>query len=246
MLMVIDIGNTTIHSGIYSAGNVADTFLINHKETDFAQIKTIIIKNLNNFSIEHIALCSVVKELEDEILREFQDYNVFVVRADLNTGIKMNYSPVESLGVDRFANIVGFTQRYNLPGAVIDIGSALTLDLIGSDKTYMGGLIFPGPGLCRDTVSKKTDLLPRVEIKQMPGILGNSTNESIQSGIYTGFKCMITEFIRQIEKEFQSGSFITVATGGWCSLWENDLPCVNIFDRNFTIKGIGDIYHIFN
>ena len=155
MLMVIDIGNTTIHSGIYSSGNVADTFLINHKETDFSQIRAVIVNNLKNFSIEHIALCSVVKEFEEKLVYELKDYNVFVVRSDLNTGIKMNYSPVESLGVDRFANIVAFTQRYNLPGAVIDIGSALTLDIIGADKSYMGGLIFPGPGLCRDTVSKK-------------------------------------------------------------------------------------------
>ena len=80
----------------------------------------------------------------------------------------------------------------------------------------------------------------------MAKILGNSTNESIQSGIYTGFKCMITELINQTQKEFKSGCFVTVATGGWCSMWEKDLPCVNIFDRNFTIKGIGDIYHIFN
>ena len=246
MLMVIDIGNTTIHSGIYSSGNITDTFLINHTQIHFNQTKSILIKKLKNFSVSRIALCSVVKNLEDKLIAEFKGYNIFTVKSDMKTGIKMDYSPVASLGVDRFANIVAFANRYDLPGAVIDIGSALTIDVIGGQKSYMGGLIFPGPGLCRDAVSAETDLLPRVEIIRTDKLFGNSTDESIQSGIYTGFKCMVTEYIHQLKKEFKKGCFTTVATGGWSSLWEDDLSCVNIFDRNFTLKGIGDIYHMFN
>ena len=58
-------------------------------------------------------------------------------------------------------------------------------------RDYLGGIILPGLRIAMEALEKNTARLPTVEIVQPPDLIGRSTIESIQSGLYFGNRSMI-------------------------------------------------------
>ncbi len=69
---------------------------------------------------------------------------------------------------------------------MIDVGTATTFDVITAGRDYLGGVILPGPGISVEALAGKTARLPAVEISRPESVLGRSTIESIQSGVFFG------------------------------------------------------------
>ena len=91
------------------------------------------------------------------------------------------------MGADKIANAIGALSRF--PGRnllIIDFGTATTLCAVTKDKEYLGGIITPGINISMAALESKTARLPVVEILRPPEVLGRSTVESIQSGLYYG------------------------------------------------------------
>ena len=72
--------------------------------------------------------------------------NTNFVSADFRSvGLECAYNNPEELGVDRYLALVAVNKLYsNTNVAVIDIGSAVTFDVLLSTGVHEGGLIMPG------------------------------------------------------------------------------------------------------
>ena len=64
---------------------------------------------------------------------------------------------------------------------IVDLGSAVTVDLVSGDGVFMGGTISPGLRSCLDALHFKTSLLPRVDLSPPQNILGVDTEAGILS-----------------------------------------------------------------
>jgi type III pantothenate kinase len=93
----------------------------------------------------------------------------------------------ERVGVDRLLNALAVCSRLR-PGesaALIDAGSAVTVDLLDAMHTFRGGAIFPGLDLMARALHGYTALLPAVSITlPVPRLPGRSTVPALQAGIY--------------------------------------------------------------
>ena len=245
MVLVVDIGNSVIHFGIYDNGDIRDSITVAH--IDCSVKKDFVSQWLNDNGIisskTTVAVSSVYKPSHPLLETFFQKTDLFYIRSDMEVGINVPYVPKNALGTDRFANIVAFMRRYNSSGAVIDIGSALTVDIIGPSGNFYGGIIFPGPGLSARVLGDKTTRLPGVTVEGVLKNWGNTTGESIQCGIYSSYKLLIPALLEQAKRELGVSDFYSVACGGWAGLWQNDWRCIDTFDPDHTLKGIGDIYN---
>ena len=112
------------------------------------------------------------------------------------------------------------------PLLVIDIGSAMTFDVIDRDGIHQGGLIMPGIGDLRISFSKfeTTDLTTNID-----GLARNTTD-----AWKNGTQAMLISSINdQIEKfnEIYSDGMVTIC-GGFVEEIKNELPkSVQIFDN---------------
>lgn len=106
----------------------------------------------------------------------------------------------ETVGVDRLladvaANVL---RRPNTPAIVVDLGTAITVDLVAADGAFEGGAILPGPALAARALADATDKLPLVRIddlEEAPDAVGRATESCIAAGLFWGAVGSIRELI---------------------------------------------------
>jgi type III pantothenate kinase len=93
---------------------------------------------------------------------------------------------------------------------------------VNDQRAYLGGAILPGVRLSVDALSKNTARLPAVEIIKLDHVVGRTTIESIQSGVYYGALGACKELIQRITQEtFDGKPPLILATGGFAPLFDN-------------------------
>jgi len=106
---------------------------------------------------------------------------------------------------------------------VIDFGTATTVDVVTATRDYLGGIILPGLRIAMEALEKNTARLPTVEIVQPSELIGRSTVESIQSGLYFGNRAMVRELTREIRLQtFAGAPPAIIGTGGFVRLFEDE------------------------
>ena len=179
--------------------------------------------------IHEAALCSVVPDVLHSLRNCFQKYfrlDPFVLQPGVKTGLKVRYRNPLEVGSDKIANAMGGISRF--PGRdllIIDFGTATTLCAVTRDKEYLGGIITPGIHTSMAALESKTARLPAVEIVRPPEVLGRSTVESIQSGLYYGTLATVRWLAARVtDAHFTKDKPVVLGTGGFGRLFaEEDL-----------------------
>ena len=72
---------------------------------------------------------------------------------------------------------------------------------VTKEKEYLGGIITPGLNTSMAALESNTARLPSVEILRPSEILGRSTVESIQSGLYYGTLATVKALAASVTQE---------------------------------------------
>jgi type III pantothenate kinase len=238
MLLCLDIGNTQIHGGVFDGDRLLCQFRKSTQplgSTDEVGIFLVSVLRENRVdprSISRVAICSVVPAALHPVRgasKQYFEQEPFVLQAGVKTGLKVRYRNPLEVGADRIAGAIAASQRH--PGQnliVVDCGTATTFDVITSTGDYLGGVILPGVGVSAETLASRTAKLPRVEIARPETILGRSTVESIQSGLYHGHSGAIRHIVAGLTNEVFVGlKPKVVGTGGFARMLEEE----KIFDE---------------
>jgi len=238
MLLCLDIGNTQIHGGVFDGDRLLCQFRKSTQplgSTDEVGIFLVSVLRENRVdprSISRVAICSVVPAALHPVRgasKQYFEQEPFVLQAGVKTGLKVRYRNPLEVGADRIAGAIAAAQRH--PGQnliVVDCGTATTFDVITSTGDYLGGVILPGVGVSAETLASRTAKLPRVEIARPEAILGRSTVESIQSGLYHGHTGAIRHIVAGLTNEvFACLKPKVVGTGGFARMLEEE----RIFDE---------------
>ena len=183
-------------------------------------------------SVSRVAICSVVPAALHPVRgasKQYFEQEPFVLQAGVKTGLKVRYRNPLEVGADRIAGAIAAAQRHPSQNLiVVDCGTATTFDVITSTGDYLGGVILPGVGVSAETLASRTAKLPRVEIARPEAILGRSTVESIQSGLYHGHTGAIRHIVAGLTAEVFAGlKPKVVGTGGFARMLEEE----KIFDE---------------
>ncbi len=124
----------------------------------------------------------------------------------------------EQVGIDRLlaAFAANRLRQHDRAAIVVDIGTAITVDLLDADGAFAGGAILPGVAMAAHALSDHTDALPRVgtnRLESPPLALGKSTTSAIQSGLYWGAIGAIRELISQLSMNLSASPELFL-TGG--------------------------------
>jgi type III pantothenate kinase len=182
--------------------------------------------------IDTAGICSVVPDAVRSLrncFRKYFGFDPFLLQPGVKTGLKIRYRNPLEVGADKIANAMGALSRF--PGrnlVIIDFGTATTLCAISKDREYLGGIITPGINISMEALESQTAQLPTVEIVRPAAILGRSTVESIQSGLYYGTLASVRFLTSSITREyFARERPLIVGTGGVGRLFEDE----DLFDE---------------
>ena len=87
------------------------------------------------------------------------------------------------------------------PAVVIDVGTAITVDLVSAEGAFLGGAILPGIAMSARALHEFTDLLPLVDMSELaapPPALGDSTEAAMRSGLFWGAVGAVRQLIEQL------------------------------------------------
>ncbi len=230
MILCIDVGNSHIYGGVFDGEEIKLRFRHTSKDCTSDELG-VFLKNVLRENqcapelIQRIGICSVVPQVDYSLNSACVKYfsiDPFFLQVGTKTGLNIKYSNPIEVGADRIANAIAAAHTYpNQNIIVIDFGTATTFCAITAKKNYIGGAILPGMRLSADALSKNTAKLPAVEIITPEQVVGRSTIESIQSGVYFGVLGACHELIRRITEDAFSGEkAVILATGGFASLFE--------------------------
>ncbi|MCP4649820.1 MAG: type III pantothenate kinase [PVC group bacterium] len=255
MLLVIDIGNTSITFGLKRNKKSFTVWRLPTKQICKPAIfKKFISEQSNKFrfklsQIDHIVICSVVPSidhiLKKQLKKNFSSAKIAVLGKDINIPIKNKYTYPEQVGKDRLANALAAKQLYGLPAIIVDFGTAITVDVVSGKGEYLGGVITPGITISLNALYEKTDLLPLVNSKKPRQILGKTTSNSVRSGIFYGFGYLVDGIISALKKEI-SGAPVVLGTGGGLALVRPFCKKIDKYDAMLTLHGIEIAFNLSN
>ena len=215
MLLAVDIGNSAIKFGLFDGETLTSKFSIPTKRNVTSDEIKLAVDDRLSKSIDAAIVCSVVPGIDasmrDSLLSVTNSDPVFVNNS-FDFGLKINYKPLDSLGTDRLVNAFTAVEKYGAPCIVCSLGTATTIDVVNADREFLGGIIAPGLDAMAEALHMKAPRLPKVATEKPENLIGDSTPQSIRSGIYNGYVAMVEGLIGKIKKEF--GIERTMLTGG--------------------------------
>ncbi|MBI5203862.1 MAG: type III pantothenate kinase [Nitrospirae bacterium] len=251
-LIAIDIGNSSIDIGFFIEEELfvqkIDTNpLLQSPEYSAFFEGFIREKNIDKMP-EGIIISSVVPGHTDAIKKAcsaLSKKEPVVLTHKMKTGIDFRIEEPEKLGTDRIAAAAGACGLFGAPVAVIDFGTATTLNFIGSGNKYKGGAIMPGIRLMRNSLFSDTAQLSRTKcgISKPASPLGKDTAECIRSGIVYGTAGAVQRIISEVEKA-EGENFKVVVTGGNAEFIAPFLRRVDHIESALVLKGLRFIYSL--
>ena len=251
MLLAIEQGNTNsvfaVHDGQDWVANwrsatqptrTADEYVVwlSHlmamNKLDFGLLNACVISSVVPQSIFNLRNLS----------RRYIGVEPLIIGENTELGIQVRTLKPSEVGSDRLVNALGALVLYSPPLIIVDSGTAITLDVIGSDGAFEGGVIAPGINLSMEALHTAAAKLPRVAIQKPQRVVGKDTVTAMQSGVFWGYIALIEGLIGRIKGEWGSPMTV-VATGGVASLFHGATMAIDHFDPDLTIRGMLEIHH---
>ena len=235
MNLIVDVGNTRVKVALFKDNSIVDTYI-------FTKLK--IIKRIKEIIKKHEvsnAIISSVASISEKELKEIEKL-VPLMKLDHQSKIPFEnkYKTPLTLGVDRIALAGGVIAQFpNDNVLVIDAGTCITYDFINNKGVYCGGAIAPGIEMRYKSLNTFTDKLPLLKVTYPKKLIGNSTEESIHSGIVNGILSEINGVIEQYEEE--NKKLTVVLTGGDTNFLAKRLKNGIFANPNFLLEGLNNI-----
>lgn len=253
MLLAIDAGNTNIVFAVFDEKQLVGKWRIvtdrNRTSDEYALaiIQFLELGGIPKQAINAVIIANVVPQamlpLRTMCLEYFNCKPVVVGEEGVKLGVKIVFERKSEVGADRLVNALAAFNRFGGNTIVIDFGTATTFDVIDKNGNYAGGVISPGINLSIKALHIAAAKLPEVAVSKPLKVIGTSTIEAMQSGIYWGYVGLIEGLIKKIR--FESGTEMkVVATGGLASLFFEDGGIIQHLEPDLTIYGLQEMYEL--
>ncbi len=208
-----------------------------------ADFKHLVSENIHDILtqlplIDKAIFCSVTND-GVEIIEYLKQQNVKTIILSHSTllPISNTYKTPQSLGLDRLAAAVGAWSLYKDKDLlVIDLGTAITYDVVTSQGCYIGGNIAPGVTMRLSALHNYTQRLPLVDPHGNCPLWGNDTITAIRSGVLTGIVGEINHYKNHLGKDH-----VVVLTGGSASMIKSMLDFDIEIDHHLVTRGLNSI-----
>ena len=249
MILAIDIGNTTTNFGVFAGAKLTSQFSIGTQPNRTPDEVTLQLKALAKTRKLHLSrakqiiICSVVPRMSSvltESLRSLEEVPVRIVGQDLKVPLKNKYTYPEQVGQDRLVGAYAAWRLYKKDCIVADFGTAITIDLVTGKGEYLGGIIAPGLEISLEALASRTALLPKVELKEPPELLGRDTANSIRSGVLHGCVALTDGLVTQLKRRYAPKAAV-VATGGASPLIAKHAKTITHLKPQLVLEGLYQI-----
>ena len=237
MILTLDVGNTRIKAAVFEETTLIETVVFTKSE-----LVTSLQNILDSYKEIKDLVVSSVSDVEKNTFSSFsQSLTIHFVSHKDSFPFVNKYQTPQTLGVDRLVLATGATLLYpNQNRLIIDVGTCVTYDFVDENDNYLGGAISPGLTLRYQALHDFTSKLPLLSIESPASLIGNSTHESIHSGVVNGLVFEIDGFIAQYSAKYSN--FIIILTGGDTHFLAKRLKNTIFANSNFLLESLNQTF----
>ena len=247
MLLAIDIGNTDTVVGIFDQDRLVSHFRMSSAPKLTVDEAGLFVSSLFNHhlmakptEVSRAAICSVVPRLTvlyERIIKNYFNLAPLIISSSVNLPFEIDYPDPAEIGADRLANAAAGFARLKSALVVVDVSTAITFDIISNDGRYCGGIITPGPQTAGANLAQKAARLFEVRLTKPVRVVGKSTAQAIQSGMYYGTIGLIDNTLEKIFGE-TGETCPVIGTGGDVEVFAEDSKYISEIIPALTLEGI--------
>ena len=187
--LALDVGNTRLKWALYD-GPTTGARVLSHGVQFLENIDKLADGDWGRLGTpDRVLGCIVagdgVKRRVQEQLELWDVHPQWVVPSAAEAGVCNGYDHPTRLGADRWVAMIGARQRLlargqGVPCVVVMVGTAVTVEAIDTDGTFLGGIILPGHGIMLRALESGTAGLhvPTGEVCNFP----TNTSDALTSG----------------------------------------------------------------
>ena len=250
LLILVDVGNTNAVFGVYQGGELVQSLrlgtTVRRTVDEYLALLLPLFERarLNPSRAKAVLISSVVPPLHGVLVQMSQQLfgvEPSFIDSETETGLPLRYPNPAEIGADRIVNSLAAREIYGAPVVVVDFGTATTFDVVNAAGEYVGGLISPGIHIAAEALFSKASRLYRVDIVQPERLVGSTTQDAMQSGIYYGYLGQVDGILQRLKDEMP-GLETIIATGGLASLMAEESKHIRHVDQMITLTGLRLIY----
>ncbi len=253
MLLAIEAGNTNIKFSLVDGLDVRTRWRIATDTRRTADqyapwlYQLLAIEGYSKADVTAVVISTVVPRalhnLQALAIKYFGVEPEIAGRGELGWGIQLKVDQPQSVGADRALNAIAAQALTESDKIVISFGTATTVDHIGPDGAYRGGIIAPGVNLSLEALVQAAAMLPRIAIEapETESVIGTTTESQMLIGIYWGYVSMIEGLIGRMKAEIGAPVKV-IATGGLAPLFQQHEHLFDAVEPDLTLRGLALLY----
>jgi len=232
--LVLDIGNSYIKIALFEKSELIQKFQFSDN------FEKNILDTLSNYEIKY-SIISNVGKIENTIIELLNNTtNLLFLSNQLKFPFKNLYNSKNTLGQDRLALVSAAAFKFPKDNVlIIDAGSCITYDFKNFKNEYLGGGISPGISMRFKSLNSFTANLPLISSTNSFKLVGDTTKNSLISGVMNGTVSEINGIIKQYFEEFKNIKIIL--TGGDSNFLRKRIKNSIFADQNFLLKGLNKL-----
>ncbi|MGF1757593.1 type III pantothenate kinase [Photobacterium sagamiensis] len=213
MQLLIEAGNTYVKvAQLFESGNFE---LLGRYPSRKLEM---VLEPLLEKGIHRIVFASVGPvEVDNSIQRIAQMANIPVMQVKTlrkDFGVKNAYSEYQYLGVDRWLTLVAVRQEFKKPTVIVDIGTALTFDVLAEDGKHLGGWIAPGYQLMMQSVLENTRKVFSDREHGEHITFSDNTADGLKNGCRAALVGLIEYGLKQAKEKLGTSPEVILCGGG--------------------------------
>jgi len=221
-VLLVDVGNTRVKWARMTEGRISKSHAAVNGEwavEDYLRriirrgrgIESIVVSNVGDEAVSPMLLAAA--RLAGAPKPEF------AVSRRTAGGVTTTYLEPWRLGVDRFVAAIG---AYHLTGGkavcVVNVGTAITIDLVDTNGRHRGGAIVPGPALMVDSLLSRTNGIRRRAkggASASNGLFARATRDAVAQGSRYAAAAVIDRAVEEARGELGRRPVVLLTGGGF-------------------------------
>ena len=248
-LLVVEAGNSKLKLGVFTAGELVYSRRLGTEGNDRANWAGVLGEAWGRLdgNAAEVAGASSNPSLNAEVekvVREVTGQPVQWVGDELDLPIAVQTDEPARTGVDRVLNVAAAFEQLKKACCVVDVGTAVTVDLCDESGNFVGGVIAPGPHLQAKSLHEAAPHLPVVEPAPIEAGFGKNTDEAIRGGIVLGIRGLVRQVCETYAMTLDAWPEV-IATGGDAHALFGDMPqeeLIHAISPDLTLYGIALAY----
>ena len=192
--LLVDLGNTRIKWARFGGGRLGRQQAAAHAgwtTADFLRALAPALRGVDAVLAVSVAGARLDRRFARAVVAACGHRPRFVAATRRAGGVTNGYRDIWRLGADRWVAAIGgyaWPPRQRRPVCVVDIGTAMTIDLVDARGRHLGGAIVPGPELMVKSLLRDTGGIRRRAdgraARARPGssLFARSTRDALEAG----------------------------------------------------------------